>query len=142
MINGVFRFIFVRIPDWIYNLSKDLFDWLGRFLRYAIRFYIRLARALFFASIWALLVFGPFATTLLVPDLRGITFRAFGISWASIGFIGSIWGLYRWQHKHRRPQPSRRPNGHAWMFGCLSIMLLAGLLAGASYLGYVVFYRR
>jgi hypothetical protein len=99
MIVGIFRFIFIRLPTWIYELFQHFFDWLGRFLRYMVRLGIRVVRVLFFATIWALLVFGPLSFVLSWPTLNSPTFTVCGLAWAVIGLIGSVWGVNRWWHR-------------------------------------------
>lgn len=87
MISGIFRFVIIKLPTWFYERLQDFFDWIIRFLRYALRFLIRLGRLLFFAAVWGLLVFGPLALT---------SYKFLGACWAVVGIGGSVFGLQRW----------------------------------------------
>lgn len=119
MIAGVIRFVFVRLPIWVYELGKDFFDWLGRAIRYAFRLTIKLIRIACLATIWFALVFGPLTASLyMVQSLQkspstsrlaakkslasapqtvesgGLSkWHILGASWAVIGLIGSAWSL-------------------------------------------------
>lgn len=117
MIAGVIRFVFVRLPVWVYELGKDFFDWLGRAIRYAFRLTIKLIRIACLATIWFALVFGPLTASLYMDrslqeshstsrlatkkssvsqtvESGGLSkWHILGASWAVIGLIGSAWSL-------------------------------------------------
>ncbi len=131
MIVGVFRFIFVRLPMWVYELGKGFFDWIGRALGYMVRLTVKLARVLCLAVVWLALVFGPLTASLCwdwplkrsattppgqsVPakpppasippgSITGVaTWHVLGASWAVIGLIGSVWGVRSRWHTRRTP---------------------------------------
>jgi hypothetical protein len=117
MIVGIFRFIFVKIPLWIYDCGRDFFDWLGNGILFLIRVVVRLVRVTLIGGLWFALVFGPVIASLyldwpfpdnvangLKNDLNEQPFRIWHIAsagWALVGMAGSIWGLNR-VVKHRR----------------------------------------
>lgn len=101
MIVGIFRFVFIRLPTWFYELFQNFFIWLAQFIQFTIKFSIRLARVLFFASIWGLLVLGPLAAALLWTAPESGLCKALGVAWAGVGIIGSVWGVRRWRQKRK-----------------------------------------
>jgi hypothetical protein len=96
MIDGIFRFLFIRLWIWFYELFESLIEQIKRFLRYMLRLGVRLLRVLFFGGIWACLVFGPLAATYRFTILQGEVYRIGGWAWTSVCSIGSLWGLNRW----------------------------------------------
>lgn len=143
MISGIFRFIFVRLPTWIYEICKDFFDWLGRAIRYLAKFSVRLIRALFFVAIWGTLVFGPLAVGMRFSSPNAPkwtllkTWTVVGVCWAAVGLMGSIWGLNRWweQRKERLAAQGLPSSRHKSIWrtdvtatGCFTVLLLVGLV--------------
>jgi hypothetical protein len=126
MIGGVFRFVFIRLPTWLYECFSSFFDWLGRFLRMLWRITVRLARILFFAAIWCGLVFGPLAATLVIEPASGPAFRIPAGCWAALSLIGSVWGLARWRRQlaaQAAAAPPGSPRNRAGKAGgCLALL--------------------
>jgi thiol:disulfide interchange protein len=106
MVQGVFHFAFLRLPEWVY---RTLIDTVGPAT-------VRLFRALAVFSLWLAIVFGPvIIATKVSPPFWGDVCAA---AWLVLAIVGSIWGRYRLTKKRcaagqmadaDRPSPDEAP---------------------------------
>lgn len=83
MIRGVFRFVSVGLPQWIYHYVVDTV-W---------PMTIRMMRVMGLAYLWLMILFGPLASDLMftLPSWWGCC----SVAWTGLAITGSIWGLNR-----------------------------------------------
>lgn len=126
MITGLFRFIGVYIPQYLYQFGKGFFDGLLKFFAFTGRFLFRLFRVGLVATVWLAIVFGPLGIYMYynggftetsntvftgigvaprptnVGDELTVT-KALVIVWAALCLMGSAWALRRWIMQNRKP---------------------------------------
>jgi hypothetical protein len=89
MIRGVYRFTFVRVPEWMYH---TLVDTVGPVT-------IRLMRVLVALCLWLATVFGPSIATFKI--VGGFWGGVAALTWLALATSGSIWGASYIRKKRR-----------------------------------------
>jgi hypothetical protein len=128
MITGLFRFIGVYIPQYLYQFGKGFFDGLLKFFAFTGRFLFRLFRVGLVATVWLAIVFGPLGIYMYYnggftePSSTNTVFTGIGVAprsknigdeltvakvlvigWAVLCLMGSAWALRRWIMQNRKP---------------------------------------
>jgi hypothetical protein len=98
MIRGVFRFTFIRLPEWFY---RTLLDTVGPAT-------IRLIRVLVVFCLWLAVMFGPAvgAIKFKLPFWGGVGAAA----WVALAIIGSVWGRACLARKRRAAAKAAEAN--------------------------------
>lgn len=88
MIDGVFRFVWRQLPQWLGRLCRCFAEYLNSVARLVVRVIVRLSRITVLFTFWLAIVLGPLM--IWESTLTAV--------WMIIAFVGSGYGLYR----HRR----------------------------------------
>lgn len=87
MVLGVFRFTFLRLPEWIY---RTLVDVIGPAT-------VRLIRVLVALSLWLAVLIVPAQFAYRLPSWGG----ALAFTWVGLALVGSAWGRSHLAKKRR-----------------------------------------